>query len=179
MKPILRSDLEVGEFIQKASYLKMNTINGPSIICELKLKDGSTLYGDPVADFTPYGTGFQSQDYALKEAIKKLKQEYGPQDEPPEETFIEAGEVGFDAALVHLKKGGSCARTGWNGKDLYIQMQKPDAHSQNTLPYLYIVYPDNHPKYPAARVPWLASQTDMMEEDWMLMPHRERGASAL
>ena len=35
------------------------------------------------------------------------------------------------------------------------------------LPYIYIEYPAGHPAYPqGSRVPWLASQTDMLAEDW-------------
>jgi hypothetical protein len=36
-----------------------------------------------------------------------------------------------------------------------------------TLPYIYIEYPKGHPAYPnGSRVPWLASQTDLLAEDW-------------
>lgn len=53
------------------------------------------------------------------------------------------------------------ARVGWNGKGQYIQLQVPDAHSKMTLPYVYIrtVRGD--------LVPWLASQTDLLAEDWI------------
>lgn len=73
----------------------------------------------------------------------------------------------FSDALVKLKAGAKLRRSGWNGKSMWIQIQVPDAHSKMTLPYLYIEYPAGHPAYPdGCRVPWLASQTDILAEDW-------------
>jgi len=76
----------------------------------------------------------------------------------------------FSEALEVLKKGGTAQRMGWNGKDLFIKAQFPDEHSKMNLPYLYIEYPRDHPSYPSARCPWLASQTDIMAEDWICYP---------
>lgn len=52
-------------------------------------------------------------------------------------------------------------REGWNGKGQWISLQVPDSGSYMTQPYIYI-----HTNY-GANVPWLASQTDMLAEDWM------------
>lgn len=76
---------------------------------------------------------------------------------------------GFGIALDILKKGGKVRRTGWNGKGMWVEMQHPDAHSKMTLPYLYLNYPDNALNTPGARVPWLASQTDILATDWELV----------
>lgn len=81
--------------------------------------------------------------------------------------------VSFGDALSQLKKGERVARNGWNGKNMWLQLQTPDAHSKMTLPYIYIEYPNGHPAYPTgSRVPWLASQTDMLAEDWFVV-HNE------
>lgn len=71
--------------------------------------------------------------------------------------------MNFSEALALLKEGNSLARGGWNGKGQYIALQKPDANSANTLPYLYIITVSGD------RVPWLASQTDLLAEDWMVV----------
>lgn len=71
----------------------------------------------------------------------------------------------------------SAAREGWNGKGLCIKCQHPDEHSKMTLPYLYMEYPPYNPDeglgsavYPdGCRVPWLASQTDMLADDWCVI----------
>ncbi len=72
----------------------------------------------------------------------------------------------FGDALRALKQGKRLSRTGWNGRGLWLELQVPDAGSKMTLPYVYLNYPDNAQNTPGARVPWLASQTDMLAEDW-------------
>ncbi|MEI6715992.1 MAG: DUF2829 domain-containing protein [Verrucomicrobiota bacterium] len=73
----------------------------------------------------------------------------------------------FGMALQALKSGLKVRRAGWNGVGMWLALQIPDEHSKMTLPYIYMEYPVGHPAYPAGcRVPWLASQTDMLREDW-------------
>ena len=69
----------------------------------------------------------------------------------------------FGDALAHLRNGRSVARNGWNGKGMWLNLQVPDANSKMTLPYIYMKTADDN------RVPWLASQTDMLAEDWVLV----------
>ena len=68
----------------------------------------------------------------------------------------------FGDALTLLKAGHKLERKGWNGKGMWVELQTPDSGSKMTLPYLFLSYPDGR------TVPWLASQTDMLEEDWMI-----------
>jgi hypothetical protein len=75
----------------------------------------------------------------------------------------------FGYALVNLKAGKRVARKGWNGKGLWLELQHPDTFSKMTLPYVYLNYPDDADNTPGARVPWLASQTDMLCEDWVVV----------
>ena len=75
----------------------------------------------------------------------------------------------FGEAIKYLKRGLRVARQGWNGKGIYLEIQRPDEHSKMTLPYIYIVtngLVTDNPKAPKGIVPWLASQTDMLAEDW-------------
>ena len=69
----------------------------------------------------------------------------------------------FSGALIALKNGYRLARTGWNGKGMWIALQTPDEGSANTLPYIYMITVDGH------RVPWLASQTDLLADDWVVL----------
>jgi hypothetical protein len=66
----------------------------------------------------------------------------------------------FGWALAHLKLGKRVSRAGWNGKGMWLELQRPDAHSKMSLPYIYMFTACQN------RVPWLASQTDMLAEDW-------------
>ena len=80
---------------------------------------------------------------------------------------------GFDYgyALRALRAGQQVARTGWNGKGMWLRLQVPDANSKMSLPYIYIEYPEGHATYPnGSRVPWFASQTDMLADDWVVLP---------
>lgn len=75
----------------------------------------------------------------------------------------------FSEALDAAKAGHSIQRSGWNGAGLVVKVQRPDANSKMTLPYLYIEYPENAKNTPGARCPWLASQTDILAEDWSIV----------
>lgn len=75
----------------------------------------------------------------------------------------------FGNALRALKDGLKVARKGWNGKGLWLELQKPDEHSKMTLPYVYLNYPEGDTYHNGCRVPWLPSQTDMLEEDWVVV----------
>lgn len=68
--------------------------------------------------------------------------------------------MNFGEALDELKAGGRVHREGWNGKDMYLEIQEPGVHSKMSLPYIYMR------TVQADLVPWLASQTDMLAEDW-------------
>lgn len=82
---------------------------------------------------------------------------------------MEATNLTFEMAIKEIKRGQKVARSGWNGKGIFIALQRPDKNSANTLPYIYIdtrqLITDN-PHAPKGRVPWFASQTDMLGEDW-------------
>ena len=75
----------------------------------------------------------------------------------------------FGQALIELKNGNKVKRKGWNGDGILLALQVPDKNSKMTQPYIYIDtlgLKTNNPNAPKGRVPWLASQTDMLTEDW-------------
>lgn len=77
----------------------------------------------------------------------------------------------FGTALEALKCGRKVTRHGWNGKGMWLELQRPDRNSKMTLPYVFLCYPTEQiSPTPGARVPWLASQTDMLAEDWAVLP---------
>ena len=69
----------------------------------------------------------------------------------------------FGYALRGLRAGKSVMREGWNGKGMWLKLQVPDEHSKMSLPYIYMSTVDKK------LVPWLASQTDMLSEDWVVL----------
>jgi len=68
----------------------------------------------------------------------------------------------FSEALKELHDGHRLTRKGWNGANQWIQLQLPDQHSKMTLPYIFITTVQGD------RVPWLASQSDLLANDWCL-----------
>tara|TARA_R110000851_G_scaffold288465_2_gene442543 strand:+ start:627 stop:872 length:246 start_codon:yes stop_codon:yes gene_type:complete len=79
--------------------------------------------------------------------------------------------MNFGEAIAALRTGEHLQRAGWNGNGIFIELQTPDANSKMTSPYIFIdttgLQTDN-PDAPKSRVPWLASQTDMLAEDWQI-----------
>ena len=94
----------------------------------------------------------------------------------PKEQFEEANRpmtgMTFGHAIEAVKKGCKIARKGWNGKGIFVELQTPDSLSKMSSPYLFIdttgLQTDND-HAPKSRVPWLASQTDMLSDDWMIV----------
>jgi len=70
--------------------------------------------------------------------------------------------MNFSEALEHIKVGSQVQRHGWNGKGMFLEIQIPDEHSKMSLPYIWMKTACDN------RVPWLASQTDMLADDWQL-----------
>ncbi len=66
----------------------------------------------------------------------------------------------FGTALDHLRAGGAVTREGWNGKGMWLRLQLPDQNSKMTRPYVYMRTVNDE------YVPWLASQSDLLAEDW-------------
>lgn len=77
----------------------------------------------------------------------------------------------FGQAIEHLESGKRLQRRGWNGRGIFIELQRPDENSKMTSLYIYIdtsgLQTDNT-EAPKSLVPWLASHTDMLADDWEL-----------
>jgi len=88
-----------------------------------------------------------------------------------ESAYRQTDNMNFGLAIEAIKKGNKVARKGWNRKGIFIELQVPDEHSKMTSPYIYInttgLQTDNKDA-PKSLVPWLASQTDMLADDWQI-----------
>lgn len=82
--------------------------------------------------------------------------------------------LSFGLAVEALKKGYKVARSGWNGKDMFLLYIFPYINTQYTVvekdaivgtlaPYLAMKTADKQ------LVPWLASQTDIIADDWQII----------
>lgn len=86
--------------------------------------------------------------------------------------------LNFGQALEALKQGKQVARVGWNGKGMFLFLQPgypdgvganphtakalgvPEGTAVKVLPYIMMKTVDG------SLVPWLASQTDVLADDW-------------
>lgn len=73
----------------------------------------------------------------------------------------------FGDALSALKEGKRVSRDGWNGKGMWLFLVEgyqvgydPNLLGRKLLPWVGMKTADG------AFVPWLASQTDVLSEDW-------------
>lgn len=84
----------------------------------------------------------------------------------------------FGLAVEAMKKGAKVARSGWNGKGMFLFLVPGSQFKVNRAPLLGI-YPEgteiNYCPHVDMRtadgkiVPWLCSQTDMLAEDWEIV----------
>ena len=91
--------------------------------------------------------------------------------------YHKSGEMTFGDALVMLKAGKQVARKGWNGKDQFVYLIKGNDLSKG-LKYGYGEY-EGEPAIVSSlamkttanqiQIGWLASQTDMLAEDWCVI----------
>ena len=95
----------------------------------------------------------------------------------PKIAIVRRGKFDFSDALKFLKSGVGFAiqREGWNGAGLLVKLQRPVDMSDMSLPYLYIEYPLTSKTTPGAKCPWLASQTDILADDWFVLVEDAEG----
>jgi hypothetical protein len=89
--------------------------------------------------------------------------------------MADKNDLTFGAAVEALKLGKRVARKGWNGKDMFLFLVPGSTFLVNRSPLLGI-YPQGteitylpHIDMKTADgsiVPWLASQTDLLANDW-------------
>lgn len=87
-----------------------------------------------------------------------------------EDAYRRCNKMTFGLALEALKKGECIARTGWNGKGMYLFL----AHGEDIQKCVGI--PDKCVDVVCMKTAqntvvfgWLASQSDMLAEDWVIV----------
>jgi len=92
--------------------------------------------------------------------------------------------MNFSDALNALKRGERVAREGWNGKGMFLFLVPGSVFSVNREPLLSIMGEGTRVEYHAHIdmktaqgyvVPWLASQADLLSDDWSIVGLRPAG----
>ncbi len=83
--------------------------------------------------------------------------------------------MNFSEALVRIKNGAKLKRSGWNGKEQFVFLVPGSTFIVNRPPLLGVYPEGTEVTYHAhvdirnqqgVIVPWLASQGDLLAEDW-------------
>lgn len=94
-----------------------------------------------------------------------------------EDAYRECSAMTFGLAVEALKRGKRVARAGWNGKGMFLYYVPASEYpaQRNVLQTMVGVFEGDMVPYGAYIamktaqnnvVPWLASQTDVLAEDW-------------
>lgn len=138
------------------AYLQMKD---PNAVCEAgsKIEDGyKVLYADGYESWSP------------KEVF--------------EEAYREVDGMSFGLALEAVKLGFRAARKGWNGKRMYVFLaHEPDFNTPQDISE----FEDTAVEVPdclglrtaqgALQLGWLASQNDLLADDWYILPEDLEG----
>lgn len=87
----------------------------------------------------------------------------------------------FGDALSRLKLGQKLAREGWNGKGMFVYLVPAASYpasrnEKGTMVGVFVGDLVPYRDYIAMKtaqddvVPWVASQTDLLADDWMVVP---------
>lgn len=96
-----------------------------------------------------------------------------------EDAYRPCSAMTFGLAIEAMKRGAKVARAGWNGKGMFLYYVPAAEYpaSRNTLGTMVGFFPNDMVPYGAYIamktaqnnvVPWLASQTDVLAEDWSI-----------
>ena len=139
-------------------------------LCVLVLRNGFTVTGESTCASLENFDAEVGRKNARANAIEKLTKS------------------DFGKALEFLKRGHKVTRAGWNGKGMWLSMSGPiegrKVHADGFWSENNTDYANEQPGQLATVLPcitmktatgeilmgWLASQTDMLAEDWMLVP---------
>lgn len=132
-------------------------------------------------------TSGQSATICVSDGSPLTAEEVSLDGKSPEPRF------GFDTAIRLVKRGYRLSRAGWNGKGMYVFINFGSHHFQDDFwptqphdniggvsPYLFVRGDTGtttrmpnlnmHAADGSTVVGWLASQTDMLAEDWGIAP---------
>lgn len=182
--------------IERSEYNRMtSTITH----CTIVTKSGFTFTGESACvDPNNYNKEL-GEKYAYENAFEKMWMPYGfwlhkalaeydyRLQPPSDDNKIEAQDVipegatfDFGTAVKALKQGARVAREGWNGKGMFLYYVPENKYpaSRNEHGTMVGVFEDDMVPYGAYIamktaqnnvVPWLASQTDVLAEDWQIV----------
>lgn len=156
-----RIDGKLASFLFEYNHFKQRCLNDDKI--ESDFKDMFLVqFGKFEESITGINT-FQTR----KKYSPELEDDFEEENEP-------SVSMDFSNTILQLKIGKRMQRSGWNGKGMYIQLVSSNdwifyrsmlikEEPINLLPWIGMKTADS------GFVPWLASQTDILAEDWQVL----------
>lgn len=88
-----------------------------------------------------------------------------------EKAYRPTNGMNFGLAIEAMKKGLKVCRAGWNGKDMWLMLVPVDIAEKISFEYEALdAYPWIGMRTADIKfVPWPASQTDVLADDWMIV----------
>ena len=183
--------------IDKTEY---NRLGGTITHCTITTKSGFTFTGesacvDPnnfnqeIGEQVAYDNAFEKMWLPYGFWLHKALAEYDYKLRPPldsekleacDQPEIRLKDMAFGSAITAMKDGHRVARSGWNGKGMFLYYVPENKYpaSRNEHGTMIGVFEDDMVPYGAYIamktaqnnvVPWLASQTDVLAEDWQIV----------
>lgn len=174
--------------IAMPQYQSHKIINALQIATVSNIGFDTTTDENPIVRVTFKEEGFEPREFNLcgkptpKDGWYYVIYENGYESFSPADVF-ESGNTRwngntFGDALRWLKEGKRVARTGWNGKGMFLFLVPGSQFTVNRPP-LNVIYPEgtvidyrSHIDMKTADgsiVPWVCSQTDALAEDWQIV----------
>ena len=170
-KPLTISAIQMPDYGKEPSAELLDMIDEHGWWCEDESLTIPTLEGEHIANPRDWIIkDIEGEFYLCKPDI--FEATYEPTINLEDENFS------FGIALAQLKRGYRVARKGWNGKGMFVFLVNGSTFIVNREPLLSIMGEGTEVKYHAhidmktadgQVVPWLASQTDMLADDWCIV----------
>lgn len=181
-KEFLESEIGNVEYVrigEKTTHCTITTKSGFSFTGESACVDPNN-FDQKIGEKFAYEQAFEKMWMPYGFWLHKALADHDNRLQPPsEDNKIEAQDVipegatfDFGTAVEALKQGARVAREGWNGKGMWLiyiggneyDVDAPLRFNTTELsPYIAMKTADNK------LVPWLASQTDVLAEDWQIV----------
>lgn len=164
----------LSEMTPWVSGLKIDDVS----ISQADLDNGSPQSGDMIAR--------NPKDHSDKWLVAKQyfedNLELNTEEVDTIDTMEKIENITFGRAIYFMQKGEKVARSGWNGKGMFLFLVPGSNFKVNRAPLLGI-YPEGteinyqpHIDMKTADntiVPWLASQSDMLTSDWRIVDEKD------
>ncbi len=158
------------EFMRDYEAVKDKALEGITLLIRMPTGEIETILNPKVAEKVAYIDKTYNDDLVHANCDKIQIENYGFD-------FMD-DEMDFGTALMNLKAGHKVSRKGWNGKGQYIELAQNISYQTGNAEHGTIVN-CNHDAIgnkaiafvgtSGVQMGWLASQADMLAEDWVVV----------